>query len=268
MPMIVVKIGGSLLSSGAWNAIDDLATISSKGCELVVVHGGAAEVSALSESLGKKPAFVVSPSGMRSRYTDRETVEIYQMVMAGKLNKRLVAMLQSRGVNALGLCGIDGMLIRGQRKKKLLILDERGRRRVIDGGFTGGNLSVNSKLLYHLIQGGYFPVVAPVAISEEFDPLNVDSDSVASQIAIETKAEALILMTNVDGILVDGELLPSLSIEKAHELRPKIGHGMMRKVQAALEAVSGGVTRAIIANGLIESPVKRALEGKGTVIHG
>ncbi|MBO3803560.1 MAG: [LysW]-aminoadipate/[LysW]-glutamate kinase [Candidatus Brockarchaeota archaeon] len=266
--MIVVKVGGSLLSSGAGYVMDDLASISSRSGGLVVVHGGAAEVSAFTELLGKKPVFVVSPSGMRSRYTDRETVEIYQMVMAGKLNKRVVAMLQSRGVNALGLCGVDGMLVSAQRKERLLILDERGRRRVIDGGYTGGNLSVNGKLLFHLIKGGYCPVVAPVAVSEEFDPLNVDSDSVASRIAVETKAEALVLMTNVDGLLVDGELLPSLPAEKAVELRPKIGHGMMRKVHAALEAVSNGVPRAVIANGLVERPVSRALEGKGTIIHG
>ncbi|MGQ9515336.1 MAG: [LysW]-aminoadipate/[LysW]-glutamate kinase [Thermoproteota archaeon] len=266
--MIVVKIGGSLLLTGAEQVIDDLASISASGGELVVVHGGAAEVTNVIESLGKKPIFVLSPSGMRSRYTDRETVEIYQMVMAGKLNKRLVAMLQRKGVNALGLCGIDGMLVRGQRKKKLLIVDERGRRRVIDGGFTGGNLTVNSKLLLSLIHEGYTPVIAPVAISEEFEPLNVDSDSVASRVAVETKAEVLILLTNVDGLLVEGKLVTSLSIAEASELRPKIGHGMMRKVQSALEAVSQGVPRVIIANGLVENPVERALEGKGTVVHG
>ena len=115
--MIVVKIGGSLWASGIDGIVRDLASIAARDVKVVTVHGGAAEVSAMSDKLGKKPAFIVSPSGVRSRYTDRETVEIYQMVMAGKLNKNLVAMLEREGVRAIGLCGLGGLLLRGQREK-------------------------------------------------------------------------------------------------------------------------------------------------------
>jgi len=267
--MIVVKIGGSLWASGIDGIVRDLASIAARDVKFVTVHGGAAEVSAMSDKLGKKPAFIVSPSGVRSRYTDRETVEIYQMVMAGKLNKNLVAMLEREGVRAIGLCGLDGLLLRAQRKEKLLVIDERGRRRMIDGGFTGKPLSVNGALLNAILREGYMPVVAPVALGEEFEPLNLDSDVAASSIAIELKAEALVFMTNVEGLLLDGKLVPSLTAPEAEELRPRIGHGMMRKVQAAIEAVSEGVPRAIIASGRVGNPVEKALSGSGgTVIHG
>jgi len=267
--MIVIKVGGSLLASGADGIVRDLASIAAKDVKFVAVHGGAAEVSAMSDKLGKKPVFIVSPSGVRSRYTDRETVGIYQMVMAGKLNKNLVAMLEREGVRAIGLCGLDGMLLRAERKEKLLVIDERGRRRMIDGGFTGKPLSVNGDLLRALLREGYMPVVAPVALGEEYEPLNLDSDVAASSIAIELKAEALLFMTNVEGLLLDGKRVPSLTASEAEELRPKIGHGMMRKVQAAIGAVSRGVPRAIIANGCVGNPVERALRGEGgTIIHG
>lgn len=267
--MFVIKIGGSLLASGIDGIVRDLASMTAKDVKFVVVHGGAAEVSAMSDKLGKKPVFIISPSGVRSRYTDRETVEIYQMVMAGKLNKNLVAMLEREGVRAIGLCGLDGMLLRAERKEKLLVIDERGRRRMIDGGFTGKPLSVNGALLNAILREGYMPVVAPVALGEGYEPLNLDSDVAASSIAIELKAEALIFMTNVEGLLLDGKLVPSLTASEAEELRPRIGHGMMRKVQAAIGAVSKGVPRAIIASGRVGNPVEKALRGSGgTVIHG
>jgi len=267
--MIVIKIGGSLLASGIEGIVRDVATITTQGVKVIVVHGGAAEVSAVSDKLGKKPVFIVSPSGVRSRYTDRETVEIYQMVMAGKLNKNLVALLEREGVRAIGLCGLDGLLLRAERKRKLLVVDERGRRRMIDGGFTGRPSSVNGALLEALMREGYVPVVAPVAIGEEFDPLNIDSDVAASSIAIAMRAEALIYLTNVDGLIIDGKVVPSLTAAEAQELRPRIGHGMMRKVQAAMEAVTGGIPRAIICNGRAEDPVGKALSGLGgTAIHG
>jgi len=266
--MIVIKIGGSLLASGVDGIVRDLAMITAKGVKVIAIHGGAAEVSAMSDKLGKKPVFIVSPSGVRSRYTDRETVEIYQMVMAGKLNKSLVAMLERVGVEAIGLCGLDGKLLRAERKKKLLVVDERGRRRMIDGGFTGKPSSVNGALLNAILREGYMPVVAPIAISEEFGPLNIDSDVAASSIAIEMRPEVLIFMTNVEGLMLDGKLVPSISAAEAEELRPKIGHGMMRKVQAAIEAVSKGIPRAVICNGRVENPVEKALSGTGgTVIH-
>jgi acetylglutamate/LysW-gamma-L-alpha-aminoadipate kinase len=266
--MIVVKIGGSLFASGVDGIVKDMAAMALRGAEVVAVHGGAAEVSAVSEKLGKKPSFIVSPSGVRSRYTDRETVEIYQMVMAGKINKRLVAMLAREGAKAIGLCGIDGELIRAERKRKLLVQDERGRRRIIDGGFTGKPASVNGGLLNGLIREGYVPVVAPVAISEEYDPLNLDSDVAASAIAIELRAEALLFMTAVEGLMLDGKLIRSISVAEANELRPRIGHGMMRKVQMAVEAVSKGVPKVIIASGLAQNPVVGALNGSGgTIIH-
>ncbi|HDM45153.1 MAG TPA: acetylaminoadipate kinase, partial [Candidatus Bathyarchaeota archaeon] len=135
--MITVKVGGDMVKKGLDPSfLLDLKELAERD-RVVIVHGGGDIVTEIAEKLGKPQVFVKSPSGITSRYTDRETVEIYTMVMSGMINSKLVAELRRVGLNAVGLSGIDGALIRARRKKRIIIVDERGRRRIIDGGFTG-----------------------------------------------------------------------------------------------------------------------------------
>ncbi|MEM2341178.1 MAG: [LysW]-aminoadipate/[LysW]-glutamate kinase [Candidatus Bathyarchaeia archaeon] len=265
--MIVLKIGGDIFKRGLnENLSNDIRKVLEDE-KLVIVHGGGDEVTEIAEKLGKKQIFVTSPDGLRSRYTDEETVEIYTMVMAGRINKAIVRWLISQGISAVGLSGIDGALIMANRKKKLIIVDERGRKRIIDGGFTGKICRVNPQLLKILINQGYVPVVSPVAIGEEKEYLNVDSDRAAGQIAGALKADKIVFLTDVSGVLLGKEYIKRISLSSAKEILPKIGSGMDKKIIASIEALEAGVKEAIIACGLIESPIVSALNGlNGTVI--
>ncbi|MEM1586234.1 MAG: [LysW]-aminoadipate/[LysW]-glutamate kinase [Candidatus Bathyarchaeia archaeon] len=267
--MIVLKVGGDIfrMSLGENLANDIKRIIEVNGEKIVIVHGGGDEVTEIAEKLGKSQVFVTSPEGIRSRYTDEETVEIYTMVMAGRINKAIVRWLIGAGIRAVGLSGIDGSLLLANRKKKIVVVDERGRKRVIDGGFTGRISRVNPRVLEILLEGGYVPVISPIAIGEENEYLNVDSDRVAGQIAGALKAEKLIFLTDVPGIKIGGEYLRKISLKDAKDLLPKIGPGMNMKVIALIEAIEAGVKEAIISCGLVEDPITRALSGlNGTVI--
>ncbi|MCX8171885.1 MAG: acetylaminoadipate kinase, partial [Candidatus Bathyarchaeota archaeon] len=152
-------------------------------------------------------------------------------------------------------------------KKKLLIVDERGRKRIIDGGFTGKILRINSKLLEVLINHGFLPVVSPIALGEENEYLNVDSDRAAGQIAGALKAEKIVFLTDVPGVRLNEEYVKRIKLSEAKEILPKIGPGMDKKLMASIEALEAGVKEAIIACGLVDSPVISALNGlNGTVI--
>lgn len=267
--MIVLKIGGDVFKSGLNEdlASDIKRVLRERGEKIVIVHGGGDEVTEIAEKLGKKQVFVTSPEGIKSRYTDYETVEIYTMVMAGRINKAIIRWLISTGLPAVGLSGIDGPLLVAERKKKLVIMDERGRKRVIDGGFTGRIIAVNPRPLELLLGGGYIPVVSPIAIGEENEYLNVDSDRAAGQIAGALKAERLIFLTDVPGVRVGEEYLKKISLEEARKLLLRIGSGMNMKLIASIEALEAGVKEAIIASGLIQAPITSALDGlNGTVI--
>ena len=265
--MIVLKVGGDVFKRGLNQTLaDDVGKILEKD-RLVIVHGGGDEVTEVAEKLGKEQIFITSPQGIRSRYTDWETVEIYTMVMAGRVNKAIVRWLLSQGIVAIGLSGIDGALMVAKRKKKLLIIDERGRRRIIDGGFTGKITKVNSQLLEVLLDSGYVPVISPVAIGIENEYLNVDSDRAAGKIAGALNADRIIFLTDVPGIRLDGEYVKEIHLSEARGILPKIGPGMDKKVLASIEALDAGVREAVIACGLIENPVITALNGyNGTVI--
>jgi [amino group carrier protein]-L-2-aminoadipate 6-kinase len=256
---IVVKIGGSLMKEGVPSSfIEDISALSSTH-QLILVHGGGDVVTEYANRLGKEQRFVVSPEGIRSRYTDSETAEIYQMVMAGLLAKRLVLSLTKAGVKSLSLSGTDGSLLQGRRKSKLVVVDERGRKVAIDGGYTGKVQGVNSSLLDVLLSQGYVPVISPVATSEAGEPLNVDGDRAASAIAAGTGAEAVAFLTNVDGLQLNGSLVRHMTPSEASESLPKIGFGMQKKVMAAVEAVEGGVKEALICSGTRSSPLTSAL---------
>ena len=264
--MITIKIGGSVVDNLHPTTISDIKKIVEQE-GVVLVHGGGKEVTKVSKELGKEPKFVVSPGGIKSRYTDKETADIFTMVMSGKINKTIVGMLQKNGINAIGLSGIDGKIIQAERKKKLLIVNEKGRKQAIDGGYTGKITNVNAALLKSLLELGYTPVISPIALSEEFDFLNVDGDRAAAYVAGKIQSDKVLFLTNVDGLLMDEKLVKSLTLDEAKAIIPKIGFGMEKKILAATEALDMGVKEALIANGQRENPISAAIaHDKCTVI--
>jgi len=256
--MITIKIGGSVVDDLHPSTIPDIKKISEKE-GLIIVHGGGKEVTKVCKQLGKEPKFVTSPSGIKSRYTDKETVEIFTMVMSGRVNKTIVRMLQQNGINAVGLSGIDGKIIEAERKKKLIIVNEKGRKQAIDGGYTGKISNVNDSLIKSLLDQGITPVISPIALSEESEFLNVDGDRAAAYVAGKTQCDKVLFITNVDGLLMEDKLVETLTLAEAKEIRPKIGPGMEKKILAATEALDMGVKEAIIANGQRENPISSAI---------
>ena len=255
--MITIKIGGSVVDNLHPTTISDIKNVVNQG--VIIVHGGGKEVTKVSEQLGKEPKFVTSPSGIKSRYTDKETAEIFTMVMSGSINKKIVRMLQKNGINAVGFSGVDAKTIQAERKKKLLIVNEKGRKQAIDGGYTGKISKVNAPFILSLLDQGLTPVISPIAISEEFDFLNVDGDRAAAYVAAAVKSDKVLFVTNVDGLLMDDKLVPKLSLAEAKEIRTKVGPGMEKKILAATEALDMGVKEVIIANGQKENPISSAI---------
>ena len=273
--MITIKIGGSVVDDLHPSVVTDIKKLVDKlpertkatGEGIVLVHGGGKEVTKVTKQLGKEPRFVVSPGGVKSRYNDLETAEIFTMVMSGRINKTIVKMLQKNGINAVGLSGVDGKIIQADRKKKLIIMNEKGRKQAIDGGYTGKITQVNESLIETLLEQRYVPVISPVAISEDSEFLNVDGDRAAANIAgkigmiarMHLPDNKIIFLTNVDGLLMDEKLVDTLTLAKAKEILPQIGFGMEKKILAATEALEMGVTEAIIANGQRENPISSAI---------
>jgi len=256
--MITIKIGGSVVDGLHPSTISDLKKVSQHE-KIILVHGGGKEVTKISEALGKEQKFIVSPGGIKSRYTDKETVEIFTMVMSGKINKMIVRILQKNGINAVGLSGIDGKIIQAERKKKLIVINEKGRKMAIDGGYTGKIQDVNSSLVSVILDQGYVPVISPIALSEEFDFLNVDGDRAAAYVAGKMHSDKILFLTNVDGLMMDDKLVKKLSLSEAKEILPKIGFGMEKKILAATEALELGVKEALVANGQKENPISSAI---------
>lgn len=256
--MITIKIGGSVVDGLHPSTISDLKKVSEHE-KVILVHGGGKEVTRISEALGKEQKFIVSPGGIKSRYTDKETAEIFTMVMSGKINKIIVGMLQKNGINAVGLSGIDGKIIQAERKKKLIVMNEKGRKMIIDGGYTGKIRKINSSLIKIILDHGYVPVISPIATSEEFDFLNVDGDRAAAYVAGKMQSDKILFLTNVDGLLMDGKLVARLSLDEAKAMLPKIGFGMEKKILAATEAIEMGVKQALVASGQRENPISRAI---------
>ena len=256
--MITIKIGGSVVDDLHSTTIADIKKIAeTEG--LIIVHGGGKEVTKVCEQLGKEPKFVTSPSGIKSRYTDKETAEIFTMVMSGRINKTIVQMLQKNGINAIGLSGVDAKVIEADRKKKLLIVNEKGRKQAIDGGYTGKIREINSDFIKSLLDKGLTPVISPIAISEESEFLNVDGDRAAAYVAGKVGCDKVLFITNVDGLLMDEKLVPKLTLAEAKEIRPKIGPGMEKKILASTEALDMGVKTALIGNGQKENPISSAI---------
>ena len=267
--VIVVKLGGT--EGVNFSAIcNDAAELLKQGKQLVFVHGGSAEANALGESLGTPPKMITSPSGYTSRYTDRKTLEIFLMAVNGKVNSLLTEQLQMLGVNAFGLCGMDGRLMRARRKDSIQSIDERGKRKIIRDDYTGKIESVNGELLHLLLNARMSPVIAPVAVSEKGEALNVDADRAAAMVASALKAKTLILLTAVPGLMKnfpdESTLIRQLPQSQLQAASEAAQGRMKKKVLGAEEAIKGGVSRVIIADGRIQNPISNALAGNGTVI--
>jgi acetylglutamate/LysW-gamma-L-alpha-aminoadipate kinase len=265
---MVVKLGGSIFERAISKPFtEDVKALHDQGHKLVLIHGGGRIVSEVSRRMGKEPRFIVSPKGFRSRYTDEEDIQIYSMVMAGKVNKSLVSALLSGGLPAVGLSGVDGGIVKAKRKRELLIVDEDGRRRIIDGDYSGRIEEVDPSLISLLLREGYVPVVSPIALGENYEPLNVDGDRLAAYMAGALKADTLVIFTDVEGVVLDGRVVGKLTYMEAREVLPRIGHGMTTKIYAALEALDMGVKEVKISPGLREKPLTGALKGEaGTLI--
>lgn len=267
--MIVVKIGGSQGINYDF-VCADAAELVGAGEPVVLVHGGSHETNVLSEKLGKPPAFVTSVSGYTSRYTDRETLEIFAMVYAGKMNTLIVERLQRLGVNAVGLSGLDGRLLEGPRKDTIRVVDPDGRRRVLRDDYTGRVERVNVTLLRWLLENGYTPVIAPLAASYAGEAINVDGDRAAAVIAGALGASALVILSNVPGLLRhfpdESTLIAHIPYTQLESAMAFAEGRMKKKIMGAAEALKLGVQRVIFADGRTEAPIRAALAGRGTVI--
>ncbi|HEY7572616.1 MAG TPA: [LysW]-aminoadipate/[LysW]-glutamate kinase [Nitrososphaeraceae archaeon] len=257
--MIVIKLGGSIVSDRLDpSTFQDIRSIL-RNERLVIVHGGGKDVTNVASKLGKEQRFIVSPQGVRSRYTDKETIEIYTMVMSGKINKMIVGTLIQNGIKAIGITGIDGLTIRANRKKKLVIVNERGRKMIIEGGYTGKISSIDPHLIHLLVSEGYVPVISPIALGDDYEFLNIDGDRAAAYIAGGVKAEKILFMTDVEGLMINDQVMSTITLKQAKELLPSIGFGMEKKVLACTEALEMGVNESIIGSGLVENPISSCL---------
>jgi acetylglutamate/LysW-gamma-L-alpha-aminoadipate kinase len=268
--MIVLKIGGSEGINYDFIA-DDIAKLVTENQKMIVVHGGSALTNKVAEQLGHPPQFVTSVSGFTSRRTDRRALEIFEMVYCGQMNKGLVEKLQRRGVNAIGLSGLDGRIWEGPRKDAIKVI-QNGRRLVIRDDYTGKVERVNTALLQNLLNAGCLPVLTPPAASYEGEAINVDGDRAAAATAAAFQAEALIILSNVPGLLEnfpdESSLIRHIPKAKIDQFMSVAENRMKKKVMGAQEALAQGIGRIVFADGRVEQPVRRALAGEGTVIGG
>jgi [amino group carrier protein]-L-2-aminoadipate 6-kinase len=266
--MIIVKVGGS--SGIDYDAVcNDIADLWLAGQKLVLVHGGSSETNRIAELLGHPPKFVTSPSGYTSRFTDRETLEIFEMVYCGKQNKGIVERLQRRGVNAVGLSGLDGRIFEGKHKDSVRSV-ENGKVKLLRGDHTGTVEKVNIGLLELLLNNGYLPVLTPPGSSFEGVAVNVDGDRAAAAVAVALKADALLLLSNVPGLLRafpdESSLIKTIPANDVESYLEFAQDRMKKKVLGAAEAVQGGVKRVVFGDARAGKPVTAALEGQGTVV--
>ena len=239
--IIVVKYGGNAMINDELKeaVMGDIVLLSLIGIKVVLVHGGGPEITEMLTKVGKKSEFV---NGLR--VTDKETVEIVQMVLAGKINKNLVNLLQSKGGKAIGLCGIDGHMIKAEMKKKEL-------------GYVGEITDVNVEPILDVLEKGYIPVVSTVGYDDEGNSYNINADTAAARIAGQLKCESLISMTDIAGILRDKDdpstLIPKIYVSEAPQLIAEgiISGGMIPKIECCIEAIRRGVNKVFVIDGRI-----------------
>lgn len=261
--IIVIKYGGNAMISDELKetVINDIILMKCVGIQPVVVHGGGPAISGLLKKLDHKSQFI---NGLR--YTDDVTIDVVQMVLGGKVNKDLVSLIEKFGGKALGLCGMDGSLIKAKKLKSNN-----------DLGYVGEITKINTDILKTAMNSGYIPVVGSVALGEDSDkPYNINADTCASKIASALKAEELILLTDVPGVMKDpsdpSSLISSLRLHQVPKLclEGVIKGGMIPKIDCCVEAVRMGVERSIILDGRIPHSILLELftpEGVGTMIH-
>ena len=262
---LVVKIGGG---AGVVTAtiVNEIAQCVADGQNVVVVHGASDLTNELSERLGHPARMITSPGGMVSRYTDSETLRIYAMAAVGQINTELVASLQQHGINALGLSGVDGRLLVARRKSVVRSVTLEGRVQILRDDYTGQIEDVNDALLWQLLNADYTPVIAPLALSHEGERLNVDGDRAAAAIAAAVHADALIILTNVPGLLSNPEdsttLIHTIPAESLSDYMEYARGRMRKKLLGAQEALQGGVPRICIGS----ASLGEVLHGSGTTI--
>ncbi len=268
MKILVVKVGG-----GAGVNLDavcaDVAALVASGQPVVLVHGTSAAADALAQRAGVPVRQLTSPSGHVSRYTDPEMLEIYVAAAAGQVNKRIVAALQGLGCNAVGLSGVDGRLLVAERKDAVRSV-EAGRQRIVRDDYTGKLVSANTGLLQLLLGAGYVPVVAPLALGTHAERLNVDGDRAAAFLAASLGATTLLILSNVPGLLAsfpdESSLVRHVSPSQLDWAESLAQGRMKKKVLAAREAFTGGVSQIILADSRLAEPIRTALAGGGTWI--
>ncbi len=259
--IVVVKYGGNAMVNEELKhqVMEDVVLLWLIGIRVVLVHGGGPEISELMDRLGKKPEFV---DGLR--VTDRETVDIVQMVLAGKVNKSLVTLLERNGGNAVGLSGMDGKLIEAKMKNPAL-------------GYVGSITKINIRPVMDLLERGYIPVISTIGCDGDGNAYNINGDTAAAWIAGALGAERLIMMTDIAGILRDpadpATLIPALTIPEATELfrQNVISGGMIPKVECCIDAIHMGVKKVIIMDGRVPHAILMELltdEGAGTMVIG
>jgi acetylglutamate/LysW-gamma-L-alpha-aminoadipate kinase len=262
--MLIVKIGGAI-GTGFESLAEDLKDYD----DYILIHGGSHEMNTVSEKLEVPPKFVTSVSGHVSRYTDSATLDVLKMVYSGKVNKSIIESMRAKGINAIGLTGLDGGLLKGKRKEAIRIV-ENGKRKILRGDNTGKVEEVNVELLRLLLNAGYVPVVTIPIEAFDSGALNADADRAAAAVAAALGADTLVILSNVPGLLKNPEdekslieNIPKGQIEDYMQFAQK---RMKKKVLGATEAVAGGVSKVILGNANLDKPLTQALSGKGTVI--
>ncbi len=257
--VVVVKYGGNAMTNDALKeaVMSDIVLLSEVGIKVVLVHGGGPEINAMLKRLGVESKFI---GGLR--YTDSETIDIVKMVLAGKVNKELVSALQLHGAKAIGMCGIDGQMIMAQKLEG-----------DIDLGYVGQIQKVTTKPIIDALNNGYVPIISTIATSADGQCYNINADTAAARIASCLRAENLILMTDIAGLLSDKDdpstLIPSVNVSDVPYLKKTgiISGGMIPKIDCCVEAVRRGVKRTSIIDGRIPHSILIELlsnEGAGT----
>jgi acetylglutamate kinase len=257
--IVVVKYGGNAMINAELKqqVMQDIVLLWLIGVKVVLVHGGGPDIDDIMKKLGKQPKFV---DGLR--VTDKETIDIVQMVLSGKVNKTLVNLLESKGGRAMGISGMDGRLIEAEQKDERL-------------GYVGNVTRINTKPIMDLLEKGYIPVVSTIGCDREGNAYNINGDTAAAHIAGAIGAENLIMMTDIDGILKDrndpDSLIPRITVSEAQQLRREgvIDGGMIPKVGCCIEAVYRGVKQVIIMDGRVPHSILMEIltdEGAGTMV--
>ena len=259
--IVVIKYGGNAMINEQLKeqVMEDIALLWLIGVKVVLVHGGGPEINEMMQKLGKQPEFV---DGLR--VTDKETVDIVQMVLAGKVNKSLVTLLQMKGGHAVGLSGMDGGMIEAQFKDERL-------------GYVGKITKIRPQPITDLLEKNYIPVVSTVASDHNGNVYNINGDTAAAYIAGALGAERLFMMTDIAGILRDKDdpstLIPSITVDEAGKLYEEgvISGGMIPKVDCCIEAINRGVKNVVIMDGRVPHSILMELltdEGAGTMVKG